>query len=265
MKNGLSTPGSPLATGLITQPFAARRAARVAAYVGAGVVTAWSAILAKEAGVPPPLASVSPAIKYELPAMIELVKTPTAPVVAEVEEAPNPIVGESIVLAARSMGAPSGDTESRFGESAELDAATLKWARDPRVRWFNGRPARPARTITMVVTAYSPDERSCGDSADGLTSTLHSVTTNAHKLVAADPRVLPMGSMLSIPGYDACKVSGESRIVPVLDIGGKIKGNRLDVLFPTHAEARRWGVRKLPVTVWEYCDGRPAENPRKVR
>jgi 3D (Asp-Asp-Asp) domain-containing protein len=130
---------------------------------------------------------------------------------------------------------------------------------DTSVRFFNGRPMRPARTMTMVVTAYSPDERSCGDSADGITASLHHVTTNGHRLVAADRRVLALGSKISIPGYDG----GE--IVPVLDVGGAIKGNRLDVLFPTHEQARAWGVRRLKVVVWEYADGKPAENWRAIR
>jgi 3D (Asp-Asp-Asp) domain-containing protein len=133
------------------------------------------------------------------------------------------------------------------------------YASDPNVRWFNARPARPARTIWMTVTGYSPDERSCGDSADGLTATMHSVTTNAMKLVAADPTVLPYGSMVSVPGYDT------ESIVPVLDCGGAIKGDKLDLLFPTHAEAMKWGRQRVLVTVWEYVDGKPADNPRKLR
>ncbi len=48
-----------------------------------------------------------------------------------------------------------------------------------------------------------------------------------------------------------------SRVVPVLDRGGVIKGHRLDVLFPTHEAAMQWGVRRLEVTVWEYADGQP--------
>jgi len=132
-------------------------------------------------------------------------------------------------------------------------------AGDPTIRWFNGRPVRPSKTLRMRVTAYSPDARSCGDSADGLTATLHSVETNNSELVAADPRLLPYGTMLTVPGYAGGK------IVPVLDCGGKIKGNRLDVLYRTHDRAKRWGSQWLTVTVWSYADGKPAENPRKLR
>ena len=124
------------------------------------------------------------------------------------------------------------------------------------IRWYNGRPLRPVRIERMRVTAYSPDERSCGDSADGITASGYSVSTNGGFLVAADPKVLALGSLVSVPGYD----SGE--VVPVLDVGGAIKGARLDVLFPTHEAAVRWGVRTLDVTIWEYADGKPNDFKR---
>lgn len=126
-------------------------------------------------------------------------------------------------------------------------------------RMFDGRPVRAARTMRMKVTAYSPDERSCGASADGITASGHSVLTNGGFLVAADPKVLPLGSLVSVPGYDG------GAVVPVLDVGGAIKGDRLDVLFPTHAEAMRWGVQTVDVTVWEYDDGRGSEFKRVRR
>ncbi len=151
-----------------------------------------------------------------------------------------------------------------FGPSAMLAGG---FAPDPTIRWFDARAVKPSRVIWMTVTAYSPDERSCGDSADGITATLHCVTTNGHRLVAADPKILAYGSMLTIPGYAIGAGAGphEPAIVPVLDCGGAIKGYRLDVLFPTHEEAMAWGVRELPVTVWTYADGGTHTNPRKVR
>lgn len=121
------------------------------------------------------------------------------------------------------------------------------------IRWFNGRPLRAVRTITMKVTAYSPDEQSCGKWADGITASGYSVFTNGGKLVAADTSVLPFGTLISVPGYD----NGDP--VPVLDRGGAIKGHRLDVLYPTHKRALKWGVQDLEVTVWEYADGEPSD------
>ena len=66
--------------------------------------------------------------------------------------------------------------------------------------------------------------------------------------IAADTSVLPFKSIITVPGYNG------DRPVPILDRGGSIKGNRLDVLYPTHAIAKRWGKQWLEVDVWEYAD-----------
>ena len=188
-----------------------------AAFAVAVVVTVFSAIAAKEARHAAPLAQTVTAETAEAPAL---------PVVSALAEETPGVTLE----------------EATPAEVAELGI-------DPNaVRWFNGRQVRPARTLWMTVTAYSPDHRSCGKWADGITASNKSVWTNGMKLVAADTRLLPFGTLLSVPGYDS------GRIVPVLDRGGAIKGNRLDVLYPTHQIARRWGVQRLPVTVWEYAD-----------
>jgi 3D (Asp-Asp-Asp) domain-containing protein len=92
------------------------------------------------------------------------------------------------------------------------------------------------------------------------TASGYSVWTNGMKLVAADTSVLPFGSLVSVPGYD------DDSVVPVLDRGGAIKGNRLDVLYATHEQAQRWGRQTLQVTVWEYADGKGSDfEPRYHR
>lgn len=103
------------------------------------------------------------------------------------------------------------------------------------------RPAYP-ETVRMRVTAYCPCKKCCGPNAKGITASGKPVTTNGGKFVAAD-RSVPFGTMISIPGY------ADGAPVPVLDRGGAIKGNRLDVFFPTHAEALRWGVKYLDVEI----------------
>lgn len=112
---------------------------------------------------------------------------------------------------------------------------------------FDYRPIRPLYTRTMKTTAYSPDERSCGKWADGITASGKSVWMNGGKLVAAD-RAVPYGTILTIPGYN------NNKPVQVWDRGGKIKGNRLDLLYPTHEIALQWGVQDLPVVFWEFVE-----------
>ena len=92
----------------------------------------------------------------------------------------------------------------------------------------------------MIVTAYCPCTECCGPNARGITASGKPVSANGGRFVAAD-RDLPFGTLLVIPGYN------NGRPTEVLDRGGAIKGNRLDVYFPTHAEALQWGVRRLTV------------------
>lgn len=232
------------ATGLSPTRRLARGLVSVLPFIGLAALVSYSAILAKEAGRATPLIETD-SVRVNA-GLLE-----TAPVFAGAtpdEVLPLPQIIQTSTSARTAPAEDSTLSQEPAGPTAEVGT-----------RWFNGRPVRPARTIMMTVTAYSPDARSCGDSADGITATLHSVWTNGFKLVAADPKVLPYGSMLSIAGYD------NGQVVPVLDCGGAIKGRRLDVLFPTHEQARQWGIRKIPVVVWEYADGKPADDPRKQR
>ncbi|MEM6751067.1 MAG: 3D domain-containing protein, partial [Planctomycetota bacterium] len=115
-------------------------------------------------------------------------------------------------------------------------------------RTYDGRPIRPVRTIRLETTAYSPDEKSCGHFADGMTASGYSVWTNGMRLAAADTDLLPFGTILTVPGYN------DERPIPVLDRGGAIKGHKLDLLYATHERALQWGRQSLEVTVWEYAD-----------
>lgn len=230
----------------------ARAAVQAAAACGILSLTALSAILAKERfGVP--------LAKVEVVPLHSVIAT-SGPAVSAYVEDPNLVSPD--VLNGPQTGVIEPEPTAEEPAAEVQDAYAREWGDvvyDADVRWFNGRPVRPARVIWMTVTAYSPDSVSCGESADGITATLHSVTTNGHRLVAADPKILGYGSMLTVPGY------GHEAIVPVLDCGGAIKGRRLDVLFPTHEQAKAWGVRRIPVTVWEYADGKAKDNPRALR
>ena len=73
-------------------------------------------------------------------------------------------------------------------------------------------------------------------------------------VIAADPRVLPLGTVVQV---NAGKYSG---VYTVHDTGGKIKGNRVDVWMPTNKEARRFGRRNVKLVVLRYPGkNKPAE------
>jgi 3D (Asp-Asp-Asp) domain-containing protein len=123
-----------------------------------------------------------------------------------------------------------------------LDLPSVAAAEDLPAKPANPKPAS-VRTIAMNVTAYCPCKQCCGRRAHGVTASGKSVRANGGTFVAADTKVLPFHTKLIIPGYNS------NRPTPVLDRGGDIVGNRLDVFFRSHADAERWGRRTVNVTV----------------
>lgn len=96
----------------------------------------------------------------------------------------------------------------------------------------------PFYFTTMIVTAYCPLKCCCGRHADSFTASGHRIQPGER--FAAAPRQYPFGTVFDVPGYGpaAC-----------IDRGGAIKGNKLDLYFDTHTEARGWGVKTLIVKV----------------
>ena len=96
-------------------------------------------------------------------------------------------------------------------------------------------------SVRMRVTAYCPCPKCCGEYSDGVTACGHKIQPG-DTFVAADRRY-DFGTEMLIPGYN------NGQPVKVLDRGGAIKGDRLDVFFGSHNEALEWGVRYLDVKV----------------
>lgn len=86
--------------------------------------------------------------------------------------------------------------------------------------------------VEVEATAYTPGPESTGEWSDGYTYT---GLLAGPGVVAVDPEVIPLGTRLYIPGY------GEAIAA---DIGGAIKGYRIDLGFETVKEAREYGRQK---------------------
>ena len=65
-------------------------------------------------------------------------------------------------------------------------------------------------------------------------------------LIAADPRVLPLGSRVRV---EAGAYSGEYLVA---DTGTLVKGKRIDIWIPTSREAMRFGRRTVKLSVLSY-------------
>ncbi len=69
-------------------------------------------------------------------------------------------------------------------------------------------------------------------------------------VIAADPHVLPLGSVVQL------KAGNYSGLYTVHDTGSAIKGKRIDVWMPSSREARSFGRQNVRLTVLKYGGGR---------
>lgn len=84
----------------------------------------------------------------------------------------------------------------------------------------------------MLSTAYAP-----GAGAGYITATGRRA---GYGIVAVDPRVIPLGTRLYIPGYGYAIAA---------DTGSAIKGFRIDLCFNTREQAVKWGRRRVKVYI----------------
>lgn len=96
------------------------------------------------------------------------------------------------------------------------------------------RASEPIKVLYMEISAYSPSVAE----TDG--NPLRTASGQRVRVggIAADLRVLPFGSQVIIPGYNGGKPC------TVIDTGGAIKGNKLDVFLWSAHEAIHWGRRR---------------------
>jgi 3D (Asp-Asp-Asp) domain-containing protein/peptidoglycan hydrolase CwlO-like protein len=83
-------------------------------------------------------------------------------------------------------------------------------------------------TLTVTATGYSMQGRTATGAPVGW------------GVVAVDPSVIPLGTRLTIPGYG----SGVAA-----DTGSAIRGETIDLWFPTVAQARAWGRRTVTIAL----------------
>lgn len=98
-------------------------------------------------------------------------------------------------------------------------------------------PSNVKKTIKMTATAYTAYCKGCS----GITKTGLNLRKNpALKVIAVDPKIIPLGSKVWVEGYGIA-VAG--------DIGGAIKGNKIDLFMNKKSNANQWGRKKVTVKV----------------
>ena len=118
----------------------------------------------------------------------------------------------------------------------------------------NNKPETTTTETTEITEAAAEHYTATAYAFRGRTATGQKV---AKGIIAADPRVLPMGTRVRL---DAGTWSGE---YIVADTGGAIRGRKIDVWVPTTREAFSFGRRKVKLTVLSYGARRSRQSVKK--
>ena len=123
------------------------------------------------------------------------------------------------------------------------------------------RPPRGVtpRTVSLIVTGYCDCGECCGWERSWLrlgtpiyasgpkkgevkeVGVTASGTKTRHGVAATDRSRFPRGTVFDVPGYGYARAE---------DTGGAIKGNHIDLWFPSHTAAKKWGRQRLLVRTW---------------
>lgn len=124
------------------------------------------------------------------------------------------------------------------------------------------RPPRGVKpvTVTMVCTGYCNCQACCGwerswwrlgmpvyssgplEGERKIVGQTASGRMTRYGTAAVDRSRYPFGTVFKVPGYGYARAE---------DVGGAIKGNAIDLWFPSHEEALEWGRKILKVQVWK--------------
>src|SRR5699024_1676232 len=127
-------------------------------------------------------------------------------------------------------------SEPKSEEKSKPKAEPTKSSADSSDDSSSSESSSGGKEMTMEATAYGPDCSGCS----GVSATGMNLKDSSAKVIAVDPSVIPLGSKVWVEGYGEA-VAG--------DTGGAIKGNRIDVLYPSESEAGSWGRKSVNVKV----------------
>lgn len=98
-------------------------------------------------------------------------------------------------------------------------------------------PKSSGKEFYVNATAYTAGCNGCS----GITATGVNLKSNPNaKVIAVDPRVIPLGTKVYVEGYGYATAS---------DTGSAINGNKIDVFFPSKSQAYQWGSKRVKVKI----------------
>ncbi len=137
------------------------------------------------------------------------------------------------------------------GEEVDREVLSEEVTEDPvnKVVKIGTKEPKPATTTPVVSRSSSAVSRSLRVEATAYSSQDPGVGTITatgaqlrHGIIAVDPRVIPLGTKIYVPGYGYGIAA---------DTGGAIKGNRIDLAFENRSDALRFGRQMKTIRIYD--------------
>lgn len=90
---------------------------------------------------------------------------------------------------------------------------------------------------TFEATAYCACTKCCGANAKGITAS--GTIPKEGRTIAVDPKIIPLGSKVSVDG----------KVYIAEDTGSAIKGNIIDIYYEKHEDALQFGRQKVEIGI----------------
>lgn len=115
----------------------------------------------------------------------------------------------------------------------------------------NNPPEEYKQVIEATATAYCLCQKCCGKSPSspgyGVTASgLKIIPGTGMKVIAVDPKVIPLGSKVYVQGLNGAWDYGYA---VAGDTGGAIKSMKIDLYMDSHEETLNWGRKKVNIYV----------------
>jgi 3D (Asp-Asp-Asp) domain-containing protein len=136
----------------------------------------------------------------------------------------------------RLLGRPAAQPADSGGSVAQRDelAADTGLVEAPLAPVSDSRGAFPvSRRLEMRSTAYC------------LRGNMRTGVRVRDGMAAGDPNVLPLGSVVRVSHPDGRLIG----IFVIMDTGGAVRGNKIDLWFDSCREASDWGIRRVVAEV----------------
>lgn len=159
------------------------------------------------------------------------------------------ISGDTLWKISRDHGVSVQDLKNWNGLSSDLihpgdslvieggHAQTVAASSAPVKEQSKAANSEAGKELTVTATAYTAYCEGCS----GVTATGQDLRANPdQKVIAVDPTVIPLGSKVYIDGYGTA-IAG--------DVGGAIKGNKIDLFMPSYSDAINYGVRTVKIKI----------------